>query len=40
VRRVELLRAEADLPFRDTDDGLTFTIPRIEDYEVAAVYIA
>jgi hypothetical protein len=40
VRRVELLRAEADVPFRVTADALTFTIPKIEDYEVAAVYTA
>jgi Beta-galactosidase trimerisation domain len=40
VKRVELLRAEADVPFRMNGDGVEFTIPKVLDYEVAAVYSA
>jgi hypothetical protein len=38
VRRVELLRAEKDVPFRVSGGRLEFAIPRISDYEVAAVH--
>lgn len=37
VRSVEMLRAEHTVPFRLVDGTLRFTIPRIEDYEVAAI---
>ncbi len=40
VRRVELLRAETDIPFQVTDGSVMFTIPRIVDYEIAAVSAA
>jgi hypothetical protein len=40
VTRVELLRAERDIPFHATSDSVEFTIPSITDYEVAALYIA
>ena len=38
VRRVELLRAERDVPFRVSGGSLEFTIPRVADYEVAGVH--
>jgi hypothetical protein len=38
VSRVELLRAEKDLPFRRTNATIEFTIPSVVDYEVAAMY--
>ncbi len=38
VSRVELLRAEKDIPFRVRDGAVLFTIPGVTDYEVAAVY--
>jgi hypothetical protein len=37
VSRVELLRAETTVPFRVSDGAVTFTIPRVVDYEVAAI---
>ncbi len=37
VTRVELLRSERSVPFRVTGGELEFTIPRVVDYEVAAV---
>ena len=37
VTRVELLRSEKTVPFRVTGNELEFTIPRVVDYEVAAV---
>ncbi|MBZ5584448.1 MAG: beta-galactosidase trimerization domain-containing protein [Acidobacteriia bacterium] len=40
VTRVELLRAAADTPFRIAGGALEFTIARVADYEVAAVYCA
>ena len=40
VRRVELLRAEKDIPFRMTDGAIRFTVPAVLDYEVAALYSA
>jgi len=40
VKSVELLRAESSVPF-DTDGAtLEFVIPRVEDYEVAAISVA
>jgi len=38
VSRVELLRAEKDLPFRHANATIEFTIPSVADYEVAALY--
>jgi hypothetical protein len=40
VRRIELLRAETNVPFRVKAGVLEFTIPRVLDYEVAAVVTA
>jgi len=40
VKRVELLKAARDIPFRMTGPGVEFTIPRVVDYEVAALYSA
>lgn len=39
VKAVELLRAESTVSFQVHDDVLRFTIPRVEDYEVAAVVV-
>jgi hypothetical protein len=39
VRSVELLRAGGSVPFRIEDGVLQFTIPRIEDYEVAGITV-
>jgi hypothetical protein len=36
--RVELLRAGSDVPFHVADGSITFTIPKVVDYEVAAIY--
>jgi hypothetical protein len=38
IKRVELLRAGKDIPFRANDGSVEFTIPSVEDYEVAALY--
>ena len=38
--RVELLRAESDIPFRITGGHLEFVIPKVDDYEIAAIYSA
>lgn len=40
VTRVELLRAESDIPFHFTNGVIEFTIPKVLDYEVAAMYSA
>jgi hypothetical protein len=40
VTRVELLRAETDIPFRAAGGRIEFTIPKVVDYEVAAMYSA
>ncbi|MGA2907914.1 MAG: alpha-amylase family protein [Terracidiphilus sp.] len=40
VTRVELLRAERDIPFHAEGDLVEFTIPSVNDYEVAALYSA
>jgi len=38
VTRVELLRAERDVPFHAAGNSVEFTIPSIGSYEVAALY--
>jgi hypothetical protein len=38
VSRVELLRKGTNASFRRTAAGIEFTIPEVQDYEVAAVY--
>jgi hypothetical protein len=38
VSRVELLKAGTDIPFRVADGTISFTIPKVIDYEVAAMY--
>jgi len=38
VTRVELLRAEREIPFRQTAGIVEFTIPQVVDYEVAALH--
>jgi hypothetical protein len=40
VRRVELLRAEVEIPFQAANGAVEFTIPKVVDYEVAALYSA
>jgi hypothetical protein len=40
VTRVELLRAETNIPFAGGAGKIEFTIPRVSDYEVAALYSA
>jgi hypothetical protein len=40
VTRVQLLRAEADIPFRVSGGAIEFTIPKVLDYEVAALHSA
>ena len=40
VTRVELLRAAADVPFQVDGGTITFVIPRVVDYEVAALHSA
>ncbi len=39
IRRVQLLRAETDIPFRQAGGAIEFTIPRVLDYEVAALHV-
>lgn len=38
VSRVELLRAGTEVPFQVAEGAVTFAIPKVFDYEVAAVY--
>jgi hypothetical protein len=38
VSRVQLLQAEKDVPFRVADGVVSFAIPSVNDYEVAAIY--
>jgi hypothetical protein len=38
VQRIELLRAEKEIPFRMSGDAVEFAIPSVDDYEVAALY--
>jgi hypothetical protein len=40
AKAVELLRAESSIPFDSNGQTLRFTIPAVEDYEVAAITIA
>ncbi len=40
ISRVELLRAGADVPFQLKDGIVTFVIPKVVDYEVAALHSA
>jgi len=40
VKRIELLRAETDVPFHMTGGTIEFTVPKVLDYEVAAMYSA
>jgi hypothetical protein len=40
VKSVELLRSERTVPFDLRGDVLRFTVPSVEDYEVAAVTAA
>jgi hypothetical protein len=40
LSRVELLRAEKDIPFHQLGNSIEFVIPSILDYEVAAMYSA
>ena len=40
VQSIELLRAGRTVPFHLKDQSLQFTIPRVEDYEVAAITVA
>jgi len=40
VTRVGLLRAERDIPFVAGAGRVEFTVPSVEDYEVAALYCA
>jgi hypothetical protein len=39
VKSVDLLRSEKSIPFRLDGSVLRFTIPRVDDYEVAAVTV-
>jgi hypothetical protein len=38
ISKVELLRAETSLPFKQTGRTVEFVVPRVEDYEVAGLY--
>jgi hypothetical protein len=38
VKRVELLRAERDIPFHMAGNSVEFTIPSVGSYEVAALH--
>jgi hypothetical protein len=40
VTRVELLRANTNIPFTVGAGAIEFTVPRVLDYEVAALYSA
>ncbi|MGH9617854.1 MAG: hypothetical protein ACRD28_14035, partial [Acidobacteriaceae bacterium] len=40
VRSVEILKAGGTVPFHLTGETLRFTIPHVEDYEVAAITVA
>jgi hypothetical protein len=40
VTRVQLLQAETDIPFTGGAGTIEFAIPRVLDYEVAALYSA
>jgi hypothetical protein len=40
VTRVELLTAGTDIPFRVSGGTVEFTVPKVVDYEIAAIYAA
>jgi hypothetical protein len=40
ILRVELLRGGQDVHFERTGDRIHFTIPRVDDYEIAAIHVA
>lgn len=40
VNRIQLLRAETDIPVRQNGQVIEFAIPSVQDYEVAALYRA
>ena len=40
VTRVELLKAERTIPFTGGTGTIEFTIPRVVDYEIAALHSA
>jgi hypothetical protein len=40
VKSVELLKAGVSIPFEMASQSLHFTLPRVEDYEVAAITIS
>jgi hypothetical protein len=40
VKSVELLTAGDSVPFHVADQALRFTVPRVGDYEVAAITVA
>jgi hypothetical protein len=40
VTRVQLLRAETDVPLQVADGVIEFRVPRVVDYEVAAMHAA
>jgi hypothetical protein len=37
VSRVSLLQSGTDVPFERQGDAVTFTVPKVVDYEVAAI---
>src|SRR5262249_7490098 len=39
VKAIELLRADIRVPFRLESEVLRFSVPRVEDYEVAAITV-
>ena len=39
VSRVQLLKSGTDIPFKRVEGGIEFTIPRVTEYEVAAIYV-
>lgn len=40
VPRVQLLRSGREIPFHITGQAIEFTIPRVDDYEVAAIHVS
>jgi hypothetical protein len=38
VTRVELLKAEKAVPFTQANGRVSFTVPSVDDYEIAGVY--
>ena len=39
VKAVDLLRSDKTIPFRCEGSVLHFTVPRVDDYEIAAVTV-